>query len=1262
MDDEIINSCNDSVASVGFVPVIFPNDFTQYKNLCFIDASIFSFPDYLNSETYPVVYNSNTDRDSLKAFLLAQFTHIDRIAFVFHGPPNHSVPFISAWFINNEPYFSLDNQVFLQNLFFSLNVKSVDFLPCNLLQQQEWKDYFTVFTDVVVGASSDDTGNLRYGGDWVMENTMENIQNLYFSAEIENYTGLLVLTGLAVTFPTYVSPTNLDVVYITAFPSDAVSWGYSTDNSGSWTYQATTFSSFFTLSAAIYATGTIHVNSKDASGNVSTTLKNTSALTITITAPLVAVGYTATQLKSAGYTAAQLTTAGYTAAQLYVAGYTAAQVRQTGYNVAQLETAGYTPAVLNTAGYVTPDMTVIATIGDASNLVYSFCISGNLMYVGVGNKIKVINLSTNTVINANFYTGTVAIQYLVVEGSFIYYNSSGTTVGKLNVTSGSTVGNNANHITSIPNVSGMASDGTYLYLTRSSAGNPSVYKIKISTGGTPHVSATADVNSGNMSIYTLKPPQGNPLIVGSSLYVYVYSQNLCIEVFNKNTGISLNRNFTNSIIPQMITGMAYYNSSIYLAKNAVGIHAGVIQIGLDGKMLNPTYFMNQTSVTPTFTNMYAIAVYDNKLYCSTYNSYTIVSIPLIAPYVADKPIPLSITYPAVLGSLVSTGGTVKITNSTTEVAGIFSLDPTCTNIIKNAGTYTDVSAVFIPTDTINYYNSIYTTFQSVTVLKATPYISARPVSASVLFPNKLSSLDIIGGACLITVGGAALSGTFSIHPDLSNSVFVAGTYQDVSAIFTPTSSLNYNSVVTTIQTVTITKATIVELQSLGIPAADLKTVGYTATELLTANFTTAQLKAASFTPIEMKAAGISTATLYSIFTTPTETKSVTKAVVSDLLVSAPKATVPLSTMIGYSFESFVTSVVAVKVSDISVPIIVDISELARGKTAVYAVIDLSGSYIVLPTYSSSIRVMNIGAEKYRIYSENGTTILRDNLLTGDTVDLDGLTVIIGSVTATMTPPPNVNFALSALNSSIQLSSSSVIPSYDLSFNADATITLNTRVPASVLQNTFFFRTDSPITTDASFVYYYVDTTMWPNKNTTLSARNGVVTRNAYVTSDTGAKDFLRDLARQLFGTYLGADLFTNEDAVVADINSKFDTVADNIISLLLAIDKTDGIFSGITADLSGNKYLKDDTSIRNISRELLNELITAAPNRFIDIKTNYKYNEGTEDGFYKIPIMADDTITFKLTVIPAPNQTTSVPTVGDTLLNNRTYTVVLRVS
>jgi hypothetical protein len=43
---------------------------------------------------------------------------------------------------------------------------------------------------VVIGASNDNTGNLKYGGNWVMESTMENIKTIYFNNTIGNYSTL----------------------------------------------------------------------------------------------------------------------------------------------------------------------------------------------------------------------------------------------------------------------------------------------------------------------------------------------------------------------------------------------------------------------------------------------------------------------------------------------------------------------------------------------------------------------------------------------------------------------------------------------------------------------------------------------------------------------------------------------------------------------------------------------------------------------------------------------------------------------------------------------------------------------------------------------------------------------------------------------------------------------------------------------------------------------------------------------------------------
>lgn len=220
-------------------------------------------------------------------------------------------------------------------------------------------------------------------------------------------------------------------------------------------------------------------------------------------------------------------------------------------------------------------------------------------------------------------------------------------------------------------------------------------------------------------------------------------------------------------------------------------------------------------------------------------------------------------------------------------------------------------------------------------------------------------------------------------------------------------------------------------------------------------------------------------------------------------------------------------------------------------------------------------------------------------------------------------------------------------------SSDATITLTNGITAAQAQHTFFFRTPCH---DTSYVDFYVDIAQWTNLAVVLNPNNGIVTSNAYVDGDTVGKDFLRDLAKQLFGTHLGAKLFTNEDHVILDIITKCDTVATRLLTLLSSIDKTSGTLSTLQIDSSGNKYLRGNTISSNISSELFNQLRVNGNDRF---NTQYNYNE-TEDGYYRMPILAGDSITFKITISPSSEQRMIIPT-GTTSLMDRTYKVVLNV-
>ena len=70
----------------------------------------------------------------------------------------------------------------------------MDFLACNSLKYDLFKNYYNKineFSDVIIGASDDKTGNIKYGGDWILESTNEDIKNIYFNEGIINYSRTL---------------------------------------------------------------------------------------------------------------------------------------------------------------------------------------------------------------------------------------------------------------------------------------------------------------------------------------------------------------------------------------------------------------------------------------------------------------------------------------------------------------------------------------------------------------------------------------------------------------------------------------------------------------------------------------------------------------------------------------------------------------------------------------------------------------------------------------------------------------------------------------------------------------------------------------------------------------------------------------------------------------------------------------------------------------------------------------------------------------
>ena len=181
-------------------------DTSTIQNVLFINSSVTSFQQYANANTFPIVYTSMSTREKMLELLASKFTNISRIAIVCHF--GESPYFLNRTVYNsleiprNEILFSDDNTQFIVDIIKQFNVLHMDYLACGTLNSQVWTSYYTKIHDatgIPIGASLDDTGNLKYGGDWILESTMEDVQMIYFNDLIQNYTSVLTLDTIVIT-------------------------------------------------------------------------------------------------------------------------------------------------------------------------------------------------------------------------------------------------------------------------------------------------------------------------------------------------------------------------------------------------------------------------------------------------------------------------------------------------------------------------------------------------------------------------------------------------------------------------------------------------------------------------------------------------------------------------------------------------------------------------------------------------------------------------------------------------------------------------------------------------------------------------------------------------------------------------------------------------------------------------------------------------------------------------------------------------------
>jgi len=170
-------------------------------NLLFVDKNIpdiNTFVSAINNDTKYIIYEQSATYNQLLTQIAAfNITLFQRLSFAFINDHKSNKTFIGTdHFISDNNNVIIDNNVtlFIQNIITTFNISKIDFLACSLLLDNKWKLYFDFLAtnnNVVIGASNDLTGNLLSGGDWILENTNENVSTIYFNENINLWHYLL---------------------------------------------------------------------------------------------------------------------------------------------------------------------------------------------------------------------------------------------------------------------------------------------------------------------------------------------------------------------------------------------------------------------------------------------------------------------------------------------------------------------------------------------------------------------------------------------------------------------------------------------------------------------------------------------------------------------------------------------------------------------------------------------------------------------------------------------------------------------------------------------------------------------------------------------------------------------------------------------------------------------------------------------------------------------------------------------------------------
>lgn len=256
----------------------------------------------------------------------------------------------------------------------------------------------------------------------------------------------------------------------------------------------------------------------------------------------------------------------------------------------------------------------------------------------------------------------------------------------------------------------------------------------------------------------------------------------------------------------------------------------------------------------------------------------------------------------------------------------------------------------------------------------------------------------------------------------------------------------------------------------------------------------------------------------------------------------------------------------------------------------------------------------------------------------------------------------VNFVLHHLDDTLTMDLSGSLDASAVAI-ADASACAVFQLALDDLKGVFKFQSDSYdiSNADATDVKYYVYPAAWPvgvNVAHAMMQGTAAVGTTGAMSVEGGSydddrnllkHDFVRYLAKRLFNTIHGVDLFQNETHLLENIVGHGHTIKGHLTDKLAAVgvSGTNGSLTGS----DGSKYLTNAaTGNENICRSIMRQLAAGAPERFVGI-------QGVST-IQSVPFAVDDALYFKVTVKAASNQNALT---GVAAIEDRSYNIKLLI-